>query len=175
MPDGTTALVRCPACKTVFSPTDGATPAEPLPGDREERPRRQRPEIDDEDDYDDRPRRRRRPRDEEDEDDRDAEPENRDFDPIDPGEKPRRRRRYVDDDSMSPEGSYRQELADKLRNKLMSAGEEFYNKKMYRESFESLCDAYRVSPVNNKPGTKIVKMLHDAERRAKVSVPCSLK
>ena len=78
-------------------------------------------------------------------------------------------------DSMSPEGSYRQELADKLRNKLMNAGEEFYNKKMYRESFESLCDAYRVSPVNNKPGTKIVKMLHEAERRAKVSVPCSLK
>jgi hypothetical protein len=78
-------------------------------------------------------------------------------------------------DSMSPDGSYRQEFADKLRTKLISGGEEFCRKKLYRECFETLCSAYRVSPVNQKPGMTTVKLIHEAERKAKISSPCILK
>jgi pSer/pThr/pTyr-binding forkhead associated (FHA) protein len=78
-------------------------------------------------------------------------------------------------DSMSPDSSYRQEFADKLRSKLVPAGEEYYKKKMFREAVDTLCNAYRVAPATQKPGAATVKMLHDAERRAKITSPCNLK
>ncbi len=78
-------------------------------------------------------------------------------------------------DAMSPDSSYRQEFADKLRGKLIPAGEDYYKKKMFREAVDTLCSAYRVSPANQKPGTSTIKMLHDAERKAKVTTPCNLK
>ncbi len=78
-------------------------------------------------------------------------------------------------DSMSPDSSYRQEFADKLRGKLVPAGEEYYKKKMFREAVDTLCNAYRVAPANQKPGAGTIKMLHDAERKAKVTTPCNLK
>lgn len=79
VPDGTTAMVRCPACKTVFSPAAETAPPgeEPTP-----RKRHHKDEADDE------------------------KPENRDVNPPEPDEKPRRRRRpEVDDedDKYSPE------------------------------------------------------------------------
>jgi hypothetical protein len=49
VPDGTTALVRCPACKTVFAPADGRAP-EPEEDDEDEteEPEEQEEEEDDE-------------------------------------------------------------------------------------------------------------------------------
>ena len=39
VPDGTTAMVRCPACKTVFSPAAGITPPPEPDDETEETPR----------------------------------------------------------------------------------------------------------------------------------------
>lgn len=78
-------------------------------------------------------------------------------------------------DSMSPDSSYRQEFADKLRSKLIIAGEEYYKSKKYRDSAELLCSAYRVAPANQKPGANVVKTLRDAEKRARLSSSCTLK
>lgn len=99
VPDGTTALVRCPACKAVFPPADGA-PA----GDAERsQPKTRRPVRSHEDEDDDRPRSRQRaPRRQRDEEDgRDG---NRDFDPPDEGAETRRkRRRRSADEGLTPE------------------------------------------------------------------------
>src|SRR5262245_59284517 len=74
-------MVRCPACKTVFAPADGLGPPEP-----EEEPREE-------------PTPKKAARKEEDK----PAGAHRDFDPIDPDEKPkRRRRRPEDDDTLSP-------------------------------------------------------------------------
>lgn len=104
VPDGTTALVRCPACKTVFAPADGLAPSEPV-GDEDEAPRRaRRPRRDRDDEDDDRPRRGRgRRRDDDGDDGDDERPKNRDFDPPDPDEdrKRRKRRRAFDDEGLS--------------------------------------------------------------------------
>jgi hypothetical protein len=78
-------------------------------------------------------------------------------------------------DSMSPDSSYRQEFADKLRGKLVSAGEDYYKSKKYRDSAEMLCSAYRVAPASQKPGANTLKTMRDAEKRARVSSPCNLK
>lgn len=80
VPDGTTALVRCPACTTVFAPAVGLAPPDEEPEDKPK------------------PRKRRH------EDKEDETPENRDFDP--PDEKPQKRRRRVPEDAtnrLSPE------------------------------------------------------------------------
>ena len=85
VPDGTTALVRCPACKTVFAPADDPAP-EPEDDEDEDReePRartRKSARVDDGDE-DDRPRKRASA--------------NRDFDPLteeDERERKKRRRR----------------------------------------------------------------------------------
>lgn len=105
VPDGTTALVRCPACKTVFAPADSAQPEieEEDEDEKPTRPRRARKDEDEEDE-DDRPRSRRRSRrrrdEEEEEDD-----ENRDFDPLPEGEEKRRRRSPSSraDDGLTPD------------------------------------------------------------------------
>jgi LSD1 subclass zinc finger protein len=97
VPDGTTAMVRCPTCKTVFSPAAGLAPPEPeviVEDDEDERPRRPK-RRDDYDDEDDRPRRkpaRSRERDRDEEDDNEGEPE-----------PPKKRRRRVEDENLSPE------------------------------------------------------------------------
>ena len=78
-------------------------------------------------------------------------------------------------DQMSPDSSYRQEFADKLRTKLVSAGEDYFKSKKYRDSAEVLCYAFRVAPANQKPGSGTVKMLRDAEKRARLSNPCIVK
>ena len=84
VPDGTTALVRCPACKTVFSPDDGLAPP---------------------DDEDDEPRPKKSSKKKEPEAPPDN--ENRDFDPSHFEDKPRKRRRRrfdeTDDDSLTIE------------------------------------------------------------------------
>lgn len=92
VPDGTTAHVRCPTCRTVFSPAEGAAPPPPAPQPPLPRPPLPAPPrppkpalpLDDEDDH--RPRKRAR-RDDDDEDDDD---------------RPRRRRRDDDQDEERP-------------------------------------------------------------------------
>lgn len=99
VPDNTTALVRCPACKTVFSPAEGLAP-EP---DEDEPPAKTRKPSRGTDDEDDRP--RKKPRRAARADEEDEEPENRDFDPVTEEEDRARRRRgraHVDD-GLSPE------------------------------------------------------------------------
>ena len=39
VPDGTAAMVRCPACKTVFSPAEGAAPEAEEDEEEREEPR----------------------------------------------------------------------------------------------------------------------------------------
>lgn len=84
VPDGTTAMVRCPACKTVFSPAAGVTPPPVVATKEEPRPKRhakKKPEPQPEPDV------------------------NRDFDPSQFEHQPRKKRRHFDDsdDSLSPE------------------------------------------------------------------------
>jgi hypothetical protein len=82
VPDGTTALVRCPACTMVFSAADGAAPAEEPKAPR--KPAAPKGKV----------AAKAEPK-----------PENRDFDPPDPEEdkkRRRKRRRRPDDDSLSP-------------------------------------------------------------------------
>jgi LSD1 subclass zinc finger protein len=88
VPDGTTAMVRCPACKTVFSPTAGLAPPEPEveEEEREEKPRKRKAER--EQDEDEKPRKKQE--------------ENRDFDPLPEDHKPRRRKR-PEADELTPE------------------------------------------------------------------------
>ncbi len=93
MPDGTDALVRCPACKTVFSPVTGVAelpePAEAARPPRLEKPARPaRP-----------PKRRPSPANVE------QETAGRDFEPGYFDDKPRKRRRFddSDDDAFSPQ------------------------------------------------------------------------
>lgn len=84
MPDGTDALVRCPACKTVFTPAAGQTPAEPEP--EEPRPRKKPA-----------PKKAPAPKEEQ-------ATAGRDFEPgyFDETPKKRRRRFDDDDDALSP-------------------------------------------------------------------------
>lgn len=111
VPDGTTALVRCPACKTVFAPADSAqleAQEEDEDADEDAKPARSRRARDEEDgdDEDDRPRSKRRPRRRRDEEEEgEDEPENRDFDPLPEGEEKRRRRSPSGraDDGLTPE------------------------------------------------------------------------
>jgi LSD1 subclass zinc finger protein len=88
VPEGTTAMVRCPACKTVFSPADSAAP-EP---EEEDRPRKKT--------------RAYRPVEEDEEDDEEdvGKEKHRDFDP-DPedDDRPLRKRPHVPSDELSPE------------------------------------------------------------------------
>lgn len=89
VPDGTTAMVRCPACKTVFSPAAGLTPP---------------PDEEPDEELDDEPKPRKVARKDEPTDEEAT--ENRDFEPGYFDEKPKRRRRRFnddDDDSLSPE------------------------------------------------------------------------
>ena len=107
VPDGTTALVRCPACKNIFSPAEDAAPEEEEveEGEEEEdRPKSRRPASKQDDDRP-RPKRRRARDEEEDEEERDRKPGNRDFDPVTEEEDRRRkrRRRSESDEKLSPE------------------------------------------------------------------------
>jgi len=119
VPEGTTALVRCPACKTVFSPADGLASPEPEPEEEEvERPKPARKaarpaprKSADEDDEDEKPRKKTakkkaKAKDEDEEnEDKEDKAKNRDFDPEDPEESQRRKkkRRSDLDDKFSPE------------------------------------------------------------------------
>lgn len=73
-------------------------------------------------------------------------------------------------DSMSLDSKKRTELGTLLRNKLIPGGEEFCKKKLYRECFDALCAAGRLG--GEKLSVNTVKMLKDAEKRAKVPAPC---
>jgi LSD1 subclass zinc finger protein len=96
VPDGTTAMVRCPACKTVFSPAAGLAPPEPeVEEEEEERPRpkkRTRGEVEIDEEEEEKARKKRKA-------------ENRDFDPIDPEEERRRKkkRKREEDATLTPE------------------------------------------------------------------------
>jgi pSer/pThr/pTyr-binding forkhead associated (FHA) protein len=73
-------------------------------------------------------------------------------------------------DSMSLDSKKRTELGSALRNKLIPGGEEFCRKKLYRECFDALCAAGRLG--GEKLNANTVKLLKDAEKRAKVPAPC---
>jgi LSD1 subclass zinc finger protein len=109
VPDGTTALVRCPACKTVFAPADGAAHEEDETDEEEQPKAKPRKPARDEEAEDDRPRKKRsakRSREEEDEEDEDEpETKNRDFDPEteDEAKQRKKRRKPAADDSLTPE------------------------------------------------------------------------
>jgi len=75
VPDGTTAMVRCPACKMVFSPADSPPQLEEDEPEVEERPKTKR-KSNHREENGDRPRKKRNARDNE------EEGENRDFDPL---------------------------------------------------------------------------------------------
>jgi hypothetical protein len=103
VPDGTTAMVRCPACKTVFSPSEGKAPEEeedekPKPKTKTHKPsRRNEDESEDE-----RPRGKAKKKDEEEK----SKEENRDFDPLTEEEErklKRKKKRREDDEGLSPE------------------------------------------------------------------------
>ncbi len=104
VPDGTAALVRCPACKTVFAPADSAEPDADEEDDEE--PEAREP-VRDEDDEEPRKKRRRKPARDEDGDEEDEKPkdENRDFDPVTEDEDRRRKRKKPrpDDDAQTAE------------------------------------------------------------------------
>jgi LSD1 subclass zinc finger protein len=101
VPAGTTAMVRCPACKAVFAPQDF------VPDDSEseeeavrERPTgadRRRSRNEDEDDH----KPQRKPALPDDDDNEERRTEGRDFDP-EPDERKRKRRRSYHDESLSP-------------------------------------------------------------------------
>ena len=113
VPDGTTALVRCPACKTVFSPAGGAAPEpeeEETEEQEEEKPRPQakpRAPARDEEEEDDAPRRKGDKAQGKTQKDEDEDPQerNRDFDPVTEEEdrKRKRKKRQRDYDSLDPE------------------------------------------------------------------------
>lgn len=106
VPDGTTALVRCPACKRVFAPDEGAPPEDDEGEDEPEPPPKRRAQARDEDDRPRkrRPVRRRREEDEDEEDEDEEPPENRDFDPPPPDDdRPRKRERSEPNDGLTPE------------------------------------------------------------------------
>jgi hypothetical protein len=75
-------MVRCPACKTVFSPAAGLAP----------------PEAEEQEEEQEKPRKRKPAR----EEDEEPEEENRDFDPPE-DDRPRRRKRQAEDDELTPE------------------------------------------------------------------------
>jgi hypothetical protein len=98
VPDGTTAMVRCPACKTVFSPAAGLAPPEPEVDEEdteeEEKPRRKRKPAREEEEEDEKPRKKKP-----------AKEENRDFDPMteEDVKRAKKMRRRRDHDSLTPE------------------------------------------------------------------------
>lgn len=96
VPDGTTAMVRCPACKTVFSAADSPAPEPEVDEEeaREARPKRREAERDEGDG----PRPKKRAR------EKGSKEENRDFDPV-PEEEDRRlrKRRREADAELTPE------------------------------------------------------------------------
>lgn len=77
VPDGTTAKVRCAACKTVFAPADSAPPAEEVEGEPPPKVRKRREEPEDEDE-----RPKKRAAKSKKKGDEDEKRENRDFDPV---------------------------------------------------------------------------------------------
>jgi hypothetical protein len=110
VPDGTTAKVRCPACKNIFAPAESLAPEpdedqEEQEEEEEEAPKAKKRNVDRDED---KPRKKTRAAREEDEDE-DAEDakKNRDFDPVteeeDQKRKRKRRRRGDFDESLTPE------------------------------------------------------------------------
>lgn len=109
VPDGTTALVRCPACKNVFSPADSAPPEpeaeeEEEEEEEEEKPKARKPARDEEEEEDE-PRKKRRPSKRESEEEEKPQEENRDFDPVteEDDRKRKRKPRRTSDDAMTLE------------------------------------------------------------------------
>jgi LSD1 subclass zinc finger protein len=107
VPDGTTAMVRCPACKAIFSSAAGLIPTQPVEEEEGEDARERqkaRRKLDhvkrSKEDELEKPRKKRLVMEVEEESD--SARKNRDFDPLDPTEKPKPRRQR-EDDSMSPE------------------------------------------------------------------------
>ena len=119
VPDGTTAMVRCPTCKTIFSPADSPAPPavepaevpEPAPAESrpparpEEKPRTKK-RVDAE--TDDRPRRKTPPRDEDEDRPR---RKRREEEPDDEEEEERPRRKPEPEDGLTPEQRRHQKAA----------------------------------------------------------------
>jgi LSD1 subclass zinc finger protein len=128
VPDGTTAMVRCPACKTVFSAEENMAESEPeaaevvVEEEEEEevdekprkKPARKRPrrdEDDEDEEEEEKPRKKKRTKkakrdeedDEEEEKEKEGEPKNRDFDPDYFEDKRKKKRRRPDYSKFSPE------------------------------------------------------------------------
>ncbi len=94
-------MVRCPACKTVFSPAAGLAPPEPQADEEQEEETKPKKRKTRDEDDEEKPRKKRKAKDEEEK----PKEENRDFDPIDEEEERRRRkhRRKIVDESMTPQ------------------------------------------------------------------------
>ena len=100
VPEGTTAMVRCPACQAVFPAAAGrASTVSDIEEEPEEKPRpntRKKIRVIDEDEEPPRKTRRQTR-----EANKDSKSENRDFDPDETAQKPKKRRRLFDDDQLS--------------------------------------------------------------------------
>jgi pSer/pThr/pTyr-binding forkhead associated (FHA) protein len=75
--------------------------------------------------------------------------------------------------TMSPDSPYRQDLGEKLSNRLHQFGIDLYGRKQYREAATTLCDAYRVAPARS--GRQFVAKLRDAERKARITATCPVR
>jgi transcription initiation factor TFIIIB Brf1 subunit/transcription initiation factor TFIIB len=105
VPGNTTAMIRCPACKTVFSPAEGLSPSEPEEFEDEAKPKKTKrtQKGRDEEEDEDKPRKKASPGKSKEESEKETSSENRDFDPPDTKTKPKKRRRDFEDEVMSEE------------------------------------------------------------------------
>jgi LSD1 subclass zinc finger protein len=103
VPDGTTALVRCPACKTVFSPADSPAPEQEEAEPEEEKPRVKVRKLARNEDADEKSKKKGK---KEEQSQEETQEENRDFNPIteeEERERKRKKRRRDADNELSPE------------------------------------------------------------------------
>lgn len=111
VPDGTTALVRCPACKTVFSPTDSPPPEPAEKAEEEEKPKVRVRKLNKDNDEDEKSKKKGK------KDEKEPKEENRDFDPITEEEererKRKKRRREADDELSTEEKAARRRAFDR--------------------------------------------------------------
>ncbi len=76
---------------------------------------------------------------------------------------------------MSPESPSRSKLASPLSAKLVEAGMDQCRRKDFRACATSLCQAYQVAPTPDKPNAGVIKTMHDAEKRARMTAICVLR
>lgn len=78
-------------------------------------------------------------------------------------------------ESMLPDSTMRQELADKLATKLGKVAEEYFGLKKYKDSADMFCQLYKVAPASQRPAPATMKRMRDAEKKAKMTSACPVK